>query len=68
VQRQKNRRYIIKLKLNQQNYVAEDRRLQLDQANNKIEERNTQIKTLEKYKQLESKTGVSPSNSIPAPQ
>jgi hypothetical protein len=56
------------LKLNQQNYVAEDRRLQLDQANNKIEERNTQIKTLEKYKQLESKTGVSPSNSIPAPQ
>jgi hypothetical protein len=56
------------LKLNQQNYVAEDRRLQLDQANNKIEERNTQIKTLEKYKQLESKTGVSPSNSIPALQ
>jgi hypothetical protein len=50
----------------QQNHVAEDLRLQLNQANNKIEEQNTQIKTLEeKYKQLASEKGISPSNSIP---
>jgi hypothetical protein len=43
----------------QQNYAAEDRRLQLDQASNKIEEKNIQ---------LEAKTIISPSNSIPAMQ
>ena len=53
------------IELYQQNNVAEDLRLQLDQANNKIEEQNTQIKKLEeKYKQLESKTGISPTNNI----
>jgi hypothetical protein len=43
----------------QQNYAAEDLRLQLDQASNKIEEKNIQ---------LESKTIISPSISIPAMQ
>ena len=43
----------------QQNYAAEDLRLQLDQASNKIEEKNIQ---------LEAKTIISPSNSIPAMQ
>jgi hypothetical protein len=53
----------------QQNHVAEELRLQLDQANNKIEEQNTQIKTLEeKYKQLEGERKPSPTNSIPTLQ
>jgi hypothetical protein len=56
------------IKTYRQNYVVEDLRLQLDQAYNKIEEQNTQIKTLEKYKQLETKKGISPSNSISALQ
>ena len=43
----------------QQNYAAEDLRLQLDQASNKIEEKNIQ---------LEAKTIISPSISIPAMQ
>jgi hypothetical protein len=43
----------------QQNYAAEDLRLQLNQASNKIEEKNIQ---------LEAKTIISPSNSIPAMQ
>jgi hypothetical protein len=43
----------------QQNYAAEDLRLQSDQASNKIEEKNIQ---------LEAKAIISPSNSIPAMQ
>jgi hypothetical protein len=43
----------------QQNYAAEDLRSQLDQASNKIEEKNIQ---------LEAKTIISPSISIPAMQ
>ena len=45
------------IKSYRQNYVVEDLRLQLDAAYNKIEEQNTQIKTLKKYKQLETKKG-----------
>ena len=43
----------------QQNYAAEDLRLQSDQASNKIEEKNIQP---------EAKAIISPSNSIPAMQ
>ena len=50
-------------------YAVEDLKIQLDNANNKITELSTQNKTLEeKYKQLEARTRVSPSNSIPAIQ
>jgi hypothetical protein len=48
-------------------YAVEELKLQLDSANNKITELTTQNKSLEeKYSQLEAKTRVSSSNSIPS--
>jgi hypothetical protein len=50
-------------------YAIEDLKIQLDNANGKITELTTLNKALEeKYKQLEARTRVSPSNQIPAVQ
>jgi hypothetical protein len=57
------------LKIQKPDYAIEDLKIQLDNANSKISELTTQNKALEeKYKQLEGRTTVSPSNSIPAVQ
>jgi DNA repair exonuclease SbcCD ATPase subunit len=51
------------------NYTFEDLRSQIENYKSRIEELTTQCKTHEeKYKQLEAKTRVSPSNYIPAVQ
>lgn len=50
-------------------YEGENLKMQLDIANNKVTELTTQIKNLEeKYKQVEARTRVSPSNNFPALQ
>jgi hypothetical protein len=57
------------LKIQKPDFAIEDLKIQLDNANSKISELTTQNKALEeKYKQLEGRTTVSPSNSIPAVQ
>ena len=57
------------LKIQKPDYAIEDLKIQLDNEKNKSNELITQNKALEeKYKQLEGRTTVSPSNSIPAVQ
>jgi hypothetical protein len=56
-------------KLQEPDYAVEDLKIQLDNANGKITELTTLNKALEeKYRQLEARTRVSPSNQIPAVQ
>jgi hypothetical protein len=57
------------LKTQKPDYAIEDLKIQLDNEKNKSNELITQNKALEeKYKQLEARTRVSPSNSIPTVQ
>lgn len=57
------------LKTQEPDYAIEDLKIQLDNEKNKNNELITQNKALEeKYKQLEARTRVSPSNSIPTVQ